>query len=60
MKRVVILTRGLLGGCAMQACAVKDGSYGKTPLRWAVSPMWLSGGGLVVGRTTGAAGGINP
>ena len=33
-KRVVILTRGLLGGCATQACAVKDGE-GKTPLQWA-------------------------
>ena len=34
LKRVVILTRGLLGGCAAQACAVKD-RKGKTPLQWA-------------------------
>ena len=34
LRRVVILTRGLLGGCATQACAVRDGD-GKTPLQWA-------------------------
>ena len=34
LKRAVILTRGLLGGCATQACAVKD-RRGKTPLQWA-------------------------
>ena len=43
LKRAVILTRGLLGDCATQACAVKtnvwDGKKGKhvdkTPLQWA-------------------------